>query len=228
MSTDPNGIHKAILLPNPQIGPLLPLAANIAPNDVSALFSTPFTRDSTQKTRPQPFLYQAAGQGLGSTENKASPARSDRQVFPGFEGFARSRGVVSLPQAPQQTPITPVFSLANARLNPPAQNVSKASNLLFSPSHLDAMTASRQDVSQTKPLLPPAGFPFNTQNRPQNSQMQKKVVTRPPSKAIVTRSSTPAYDLSRQEGEPSSVDFNVFQSLLESQKKKEDLLMEKV
>lgn len=232
MALEPNGtrfFQAPVAATAAAAGSLFPLTTNTsasAPKDASGLFSTQFTRDLAQKTRLEPHNFQATGQGVSGL---GSTAQTARNVAPGFEGFSRPRNGVALPPvSPSPVPF-PVFSLAAARSKAAS---TASSNVLFPLSRVDTVTASRQDLAQPKPpppqqILPPAGFPFNGATRPQGTQVQKQIVARPPSRSAVTRSSTPAHDISRSEGDPSSVDYIVFQSLLESQKRRDVVLKEK-
>lgn len=223
MDIDPNGIRRQ--------NPLGPAKTFSASNDAPGLFNTPFTRDSNQKTRLETLNFQATGQAVSGLGTTVSPARPDSLVIPGLGGFTRSRGPVSLPQAPQPSAATPVFSLSNSRLDGAPSIISNASNILFPISRDDAVSVGRQDLLQPKPpqqSLPSAGFPFNNAVRAQNTQIQKKISTRPPSKVATSKSSTLAQGVSQPDLNPSSVDFQTFQSILTAQRRNEELLKEKV
>jgi hypothetical protein len=235
MAADSNGGRRIFSFPKPHPNPLvseLGAVATAAPlpvlNDGSGLFKVPFTRNNGKKTRPEGADLSGTVAGRNGPQGpiEAKATTDTGHEFSGLEGFARSRGSVSLHRP---SAATPLFSLATTKPQAMPSDVSKASNSLFVTPHFDPTTAGLPNViSHTKtqqPLFRPDNSPANGIGKPQPQQNQKKA-SRLMNKSAFARSSTPAQDLS--EPDSASADHGVVQALIRAQAAKDKLLKEKV
>jgi hypothetical protein len=232
MAADSNGGRRVFSFPKPPANSLFSesgAGATATPplvlNDGSGLFNVPFTRNNGQKTRPEGPDLPVTATGRHAQASIEAKALSDtRHELSGLEGFARSRGPISLRQLPQPSAATPLFSLAATKPQNLPSDVSKASNLLFATPHFDPTTAAVPNmISHTKTRL--GNLPANGIGKPQPQQHQKKP-SRLPNKSAFARSSTPAQDLS--EVDSASADYGVVQAFMIAQAAKDKLLKEKV